>query len=143
MDIQTLAYVAEGTCPGLRGLRAREGVSGYLLVNGAKLGEDDHSGPGLKCLPSEHDHELTKGRCLRTRAQSRYWRREGCLLCEYRSVAIYPLSLLSKCFSYTSIHDMKSSIFCVEREISRYGERITWQALDWASCMYHFDQFFL
>lgn len=93
--MQTPAYVPEGTCPGLRGLRARVGVSGHLLVNGAKLGEDDHSEPGLKCLPSEHDHELTKDRCLRTRAQSRYWRREGCLLCEYKSVAIYPLSLLS------------------------------------------------
>lgn len=91
--MQTLAYVPEGVRLGLRGLRAREGVSGHLLWNGAKLGEDDHSEPGVKCLPSEHDHELTKG--LRTRAQSGYWRREGCLLCEYKSVAVYPLSLLS------------------------------------------------
>lgn len=28
-DMQILVYVPEGTCPGLRGLRAREGVSGY------------------------------------------------------------------------------------------------------------------
>ena len=31
--MQTLAYVPEGTCPALRGLRARVGVSGHLLVN--------------------------------------------------------------------------------------------------------------
>lgn len=84
-------------------------------MNGSKLGEDDHSGPGLKCLPSEHDHELTKGRCQEQghRADTG---EERLFIMSTGQWQIYPLSLLSKCFSYTSIHDMKSSIFCVERE---------------------------
>lgn len=48
---------------------------GHHLVHGAKLGQDDHSEPGLKYMPSESGHEVAKGRCLRTRAQSRYWGR--------------------------------------------------------------------
>lgn len=93
---------------------------GHHLVNGANLGQDDHSEPGLKYMPSASGHELAKGRCLRTRAQSRYWGRECCLSCGYKSVAVYPLSPLSQCFPYKPTHDMKSSVFSVEREISVY-----------------------
>lgn len=65
---QMWAYVLEGICLGLRGLRGREGSLSHHLVAETKLGEDDQSESGSKHMP----YELARSRCLRTRVPSRH-----------------------------------------------------------------------